>query len=210
MKRLCSALLRAGSDGFISTELLRETRRHYGLSRRSDRFTALLLSAVRRLQLPDDLPGEQTAIVVASKLGPQGTVCAFQDDLLQYPEDQVMPTTFSHSVNNAAASYLSMLHKITGPAFSLTGFHQLYREAFLFADGLLQHRNLRYIVLCFGEEKTIVTDAVRSILPEIPEEFSAALLLGEGPDPLFAPLQEDAEADLTRFTDIAPDTAGTP
>lgn len=44
-------------------------------------------------------------MIVASSFGPHRTTCAFLDDLLDYREEDVMPTTFSHSVHNAAASY---------------------------------------------------------------------------------------------------------
>ena len=76
---------------------LRAERARLGLGRRSDRMTAAVISALDRLEnRPDDAP-----LIFGSMLGAQGRITALQYDLLDFPEDQIGPVSFSCSVHNA-------------------------------------------------------------------------------------------------------------
>ncbi len=113
----------------FSSETFQAARKKYSL-RRSDRYTALVLAAAGKvLDAVPDVSGD-TGVIVASSFGPHRTTCAFLDDLLDYREEDVMPTTFSHSVHNAAASYAASAFGLRGPEFTLTGFENLRRSVF--------------------------------------------------------------------------------
>lgn len=180
----CAGLVTAESCGFVPEELLKKIRRDRKL-RKSDRCTALLLAAVdKALHSPahgvperEIIPDSSCGIVFASSLGPEGTISAFQDDLMDYPEEQVMPTTFSHSVHNAGASCISMAYGITGPSFSITGFRELPSQAFRVAADLLFSETAAQVLLILAEEKTLVSDAMRSAGIALSPESAACILL---------------------------------
>ena len=142
-----------------------------------------------------DVSGD-TGVIVASSFGPHRTTCAFLDDLLDYREEDVMPTTFSHSVHNAAASYAASAFGLRGPEFTLTGFENLFYEALRTAElcGALCPRMLVVSV----EENALMTEEIANHVRRIPPEGAAAFLVApdEGADELI--FQEGAP-ELTPF-----------
>ena len=65
----------------------------------------------------------RTGIVLGSALGPHVTTFRFLDDILAFGDAEVSPTAFSHSVHNAAASYIATRLGIRGPCLTVTDFH---------------------------------------------------------------------------------------
>ena len=171
------------STGRISPVLLKSITAKYSLSRRSPRFQLAALAAADDLltRFPHVRPSASTALIVSSVLGPQGMISGFQDDLLDYPEDQVMAGTFSHSVHNAPAGGISILLGLTGPSFSVTGTDRLFAESLKLAHALLQSAFCDSVLLIAGEEKTVLADALRRISPVVSCESAAALYLEKGP-----------------------------
>ena len=107
--------------------------------RRADRFTALATTAIK-LTFPEQFPSflqPDTGLIVVSSFGPHRTVFAMLDDILDYPEDQILPTKFSHSVQNAVVSYLGTILGLKGPAFAISNFESPLVEALKLADTLL-------------------------------------------------------------------------
>ncbi len=149
----------------FSSETFQAARKKYSL-RRSDRYTALVLAAAGKvLDAVPDVSGD-TGVIVASSFGPHRTTCAFLDDLLDYREEDVMPTTFSHSVHNAAASYAASAFGLRGPEFTLTGFENLFYEALRTAElcGALCSRMLVVSV----EENALMTEEIANHVRRIP------------------------------------------
>ena len=103
---------------------LKRIREAYSL-RRADRYTALVVGAAVRAAQGVEVAGTGTALVTATAFGPHRTTFATLDDILDYPEDQILPTRFSHSVHNAAASYVGVALQIQGPTLALAGFEPL-------------------------------------------------------------------------------------
>lgn len=68
-------------------------------------------------------------IVVATALGPHVRTFGFLDDILDYGDAAVSPTTFSHSVHNAAASYVATALDCHGPVVTLTDFDFAFHQA---------------------------------------------------------------------------------
>ncbi|MBR4673647.1 MAG: beta-ketoacyl synthase chain length factor [Victivallales bacterium] len=142
-------------------ETLKEVKFKYGL-RRADRFTVLATAAVKMAfseQFPQFLPPE-TGLITASSFGPHKTVFANLDDILDYPEDQILPTKFSHSVHNAVTSYLGTILRITGPAFAITNFENPIDEAMNLAETLLVTGLCETLLLIAVEEEGLLTQNV--------------------------------------------------
>ena len=135
-------------------------------------------------------------MIVASSFGPHRTTCGFLDDLLDYREEDVMPTTFSHSVHNAAASYAASAFGLRGPEFTLTGFENLFYEALRTAElcGALCSRMLVVSV----EENALMTEEIANHVRRIPPEGAAAFLVSPGESGNGLIFQEDAP-ELTPF-----------
>ena len=151
--------------------------------RRADRYTALAATAVLGRggpPFPDSFPSD-TGLVTVSAFGPHKTVFATLDDILDYPEDMILPVRFSHSVQNAAAAYLGSILKITGPAYAISGFDSPLFEALQLADTLLQAKLCPQVLLIGIEERGLLTAAAPKLAPERfsnePEEIVCAMLL---------------------------------
>ncbi|HCE45130.1 MAG TPA: hypothetical protein DET40_16435 [Lentisphaeria bacterium] len=172
----------------ISKDALLSVKNKYDL-RRADRYTAIAMaSAVQACADAGftDCAMEGIGIIIASAFGPHRTTFAFLNDILDYPEDQVLPTTFSHSVHNAAASYVASSLQIRGPTISLTGFEDLWFDALELSGVFLNSGGCKRILLIGAEELAPLTQSLPGILPEsFPcrlMEGSVALLLSSTPE----------------------------
>ncbi|MBQ7206819.1 MAG: beta-ketoacyl synthase chain length factor [Lentisphaeria bacterium] len=154
--------------------------RKYGL-RRPDRLTQLALAAAERLvSLPG---GEETALVTVTAYGPASTNCRVLDDILDYPEEEILPTGFSHSVINAAASCLGAVYGIHGPTFALAGFEDPFFEAADLAGTLLSGKVCRRVLIVAADEASLTSRAVETLrcggVPASPEGACALLLAAD-------------------------------
>ncbi|OQA85809.1 MAG: hypothetical protein BWY31_01709 [Lentisphaerae bacterium ADurb.Bin242] len=142
---------RTGDGG---ASCLAAVRKEFQL-RRIDRFTLLALAsaagAAEDFSGKRELPGD-TGILLASSFGPARIILEYVYDMLDYPPDQMVPGKFSHSVHNAAASYVANCLKTCGPEISLAGFAGLRREAWSAADTWLRCAYCPRVLLIFVEE----------------------------------------------------------
>ena len=110
-------------------------------ARRADRFTRMaVLAAADALQdsgLGATLDKSRLGILVATALGPHATTFSFLDGILDFGDAAVSPTAFSHSVHNAAASYIAMTLEARGPTLTVTHFHFAFHQAVLIAQSWL-------------------------------------------------------------------------
>jgi len=111
-------------------------------ARRADRFTRMaVLAASDALQdsgLNAGLDRGQLGVIVATALGPHAATFSFLDGILDFGDAAVSPTIFSHSVHNAAASYIAMALDVRGPTLTLTHFHFAFHQAILLARTWLE------------------------------------------------------------------------
>jgi 3-oxoacyl-[acyl-carrier-protein] synthase II len=102
-------------------------------ARRADRFTRMaVLAAADALQdsgLGASVDKSRLGIIVATALGPHATTFSFLDGILDFGDAAVSPTAFSHSVHNAAASYIAMTLEVRGPTLTVTHFHFAFHQA---------------------------------------------------------------------------------
>lgn len=186
----------------LSEDDIKAVRAAHAL-RRADRYTALAAAAVlSRSGTPFPAAfSSDTGLITVSAFGPHKTVFATLDDILDYPEDMILPVRFSHSVHNAAAAYLGSILKITGPAFAVTGFEAPLFEALQLADTLLQAKMCPQVLLIGIEERGLLTAAAPALAPERfvqePEEIICALQLCAAPAPGARELHLDRDAGTT-------------
>ena len=190
----------------IPEEDLKAVRTGFGL-RRADRLTTLAAAAVRKA-LPDDFPHglpPETGLLTFSSFGPHRTVFAMLDDILDYPEDQILPTKFTHSVHNAVTSYLGTLFRLHGPAFALTGFASPVFELLETAETLLSGGLCQEVLAVAVEERGLLTEEATQMCPavfptEVPEA-TAVFLATASPDGGTMAVTLDRTQHLARQTD---------
>jgi 3-oxoacyl-[acyl-carrier-protein] synthase II len=106
-------------------------------ARRADRFTRMaVLAASDALQdsgLGAAVDKSRLGLIVATALGPHATTFSFLDGILDFGDAAVSPTAFSHSVHNAAASYIAMTLDVRGPTLTVTHFQFAFQQAVLLA-----------------------------------------------------------------------------
>ncbi len=177
------SLIHAGSDGLIDTAAINAVKKSSGI-RRADRYTGMIVSASLKAAEESVFQGklpEDTGVIVAGFLGPHNTTNVFLNELLDYPEDQVLSTAFSHSVFNAAASYAATVLGIQGPEFSVTGTDDIFYEAFASAGSMLRTGYCRRILLAAAFDKGLLTSAFERIGIQMPAEYAVAYILSSDP-----------------------------
>ena len=170
---LVSTFTAPGPDRRWDDDFLRSERARLGLGRRSDRMTAAVISALDRLEnRPSDAP-----VVFGSMLGVQSRITALQNDLLDFPEDQIGPVAFSCSVHNAVPGAAAIQFGLKTPVFSLAGFERLPRRVLQLADAVLAAGGAEQVLAIFAEERSVFANRAMRLLELEPTEFAAVFLL---------------------------------
>ena len=119
--------------------------------RRADRFSKMAVMAARDavvdsgIQINDKKA--DVGIILSTAFGPHTTTFRFLDDIIDYGDSSVSPTTFSHSVHNAAASYISSLLNIRGPTITITQFASPIHQSLILAKAWLTEKRCKYVLL---------------------------------------------------------------
>ena len=157
-------------------DFLRAERARLGLGRRSDRMTAAVLSALDRLEgRPDDAP-----LLFGSMLGVQSRITALQNDLIDFPEDQIGPVSFSCSVHNAVPGAAAIRFGMKVPIFSLAGFDRLPDRVLSLADAVLSAGDAERLLVILTEERSAFAERAMRLYGLEPMEFAAVFLLEHG------------------------------
>lgn len=156
--------------------------RKYAL-RRPDRLTQVGLSSAD--SIADKLvPDAETALITVTSFGPANTTDRVLNDILDYPEEEILPTGFSHSVINAASSYIGAALKIHGPTFAIAGFEDPFYEAADLAGVLLSAGHCTQVLIVAMDEKSMNSEAAETLRRTSPPEIregAFALLLSADP-----------------------------
>ena len=170
---IASSFTAPGADLRWDDDFLRAERARLGLGRRTDRMTAAVLSALDRLEgRPGDAP-----LLFGSMLGVQSRITALQNDLIDFPEDQIGPVSFSCSVHNAVPGAAAIQFGLKTPVFSLAGFERLPRRVLQLADAVLAGGGAGQVLAIFAEERSTFADRAMKLLELEPTEFAAVFLL---------------------------------
>ena len=170
---IASSFTAPGADLRWDDEFLRAERARLGLGRRTDRMTAAVLSALDRLEgRPGDAP-----LLFGSMLGVQSRITALQNDLIDFPEDQIGPVSFSCSVHNAVPGAAAIRFGLKVPVFSLAGFDRLPDRVLSLADAVLSAGDADRALVILSEERSVFADRAIRLLGLEPMEFAAVFLL---------------------------------
>ena len=170
---LASSFTAPGADLRWDDDFLRAERARLELGRRTDRMTAAVLSALDRLEgRPDDAP-----LLFGSMLGVQSRITALQNDLIDFPEDQIGPVSFSCSVHNAVPGAAAIRFGMKIPVFSLAGFDRLHERVFSLADAVLTAGDAERALVILSEERSVFADRAMKLYGLEPMEFAAVFLL---------------------------------
>ncbi len=137
-------------------------------ARRADRFSkmATLAAADAVRESGTELNPERTGLLLGTAFGPHPTVFRFLDEILDYGDAAVSPTVFSHSVHNAAASYLSVALGLAGPAMTITSFVDPFYQSLLIAQTWLEQDVCDAVLVgCTEEIGTVMEYIVSQKLP---------------------------------------------
>jgi 3-oxoacyl-[acyl-carrier-protein] synthase II len=125
-----------------------------GKTRRADRFSRMAVLAAWDAVQDSGIRGitvdgntVSLGVIVASAFGPHATTFRFLDDILDYGEANVSPTAFSHSVHNAAASYIASVLNIRGPTITLSQFVFPFHQALILAQSWLSENRCDYVLV---------------------------------------------------------------
>jgi 3-oxoacyl-[acyl-carrier-protein] synthase II len=130
----------------------------------------------------DNSAKDNLGLILATAFGPHVTTFRFLDEILDYGDANVSPTLFSHSVHNAANSYISSNLGIHGPTLTLTNFSASFYQALLVAQSWLNEGRCENILVGsveqYGKEMEYILSGVA---PELNyKEGSAFFLVSVG------------------------------
>jgi 3-oxoacyl-[acyl-carrier-protein] synthase II len=143
------------------------------LNRRADKLSKMaVLAAADALADSgiDNIAQKKIGIILATAFGPHVTTFAFLDDILDYGDTGVSPTTFSNSVHNAATSYIATSLKIKGPTLTVTQFRFSFQTALQLAEVWLAQGRCDYVLVGavdqYGEVLDYVSDHKLTTAPD--------------------------------------------
>jgi len=196
----------------VATETLKDRAVLRG-ARRADRFSKMAaLAAVDAVQdAGAELNPERTGLVLGTAFGPHPTVFDFLDELLEFGDAGVSPTLFSHSVHNAAASYISTALGLAGPTMTITSFVDPFRQSLQLAQNWIDQNVCDSVLVGATEEcgavmeyivsqkLKIATSGMKPFFAEdgpevIPGEGAVFFLLSRDSGSLALTLDEDADS----------------
>jgi len=134
---------RVPAEAITDKQVLKEARR-------ADTFTKMATLAAFDALIDSGIPEnskQKLGIILATAFGPHVTTFNFLDDILTYGDSGVSPTLFSHSVHNAATSYIALNLQTRGPTLTMTQFADSFHQALILAESWLQEKRCDYILV---------------------------------------------------------------
>jgi 3-oxoacyl-[acyl-carrier-protein] synthase II len=167
---------RVPAEALTDKEVLKEARR-------ADTFTKMAVLAAHDALADSGIPQEtrqKMGVILATAFGPHVTTFNFLDDILTYGDAGVSPTLFSHSVHNAAASYIALNLQTRGPTITMTQFADSFHQALILAESWLKENRCEYILVGSTDQTGKVMEYIygQKLGPQvIPGEGSAFFLV---------------------------------
>ena len=161
LKANVASLDESGSCHRIPPEALEDREVLWDI-RRADRFSKIAVLAAYDAMRDGGCSNGSMGIIVSTGLGPHATTFRFLDDILNYSDSSVSPTIFSHSIHNAAASYVAKVLKCTGPTLTVTQFHFSFQQALLLAGAWMAEGRCDHVLVGCVEECGSVMESIYS------------------------------------------------
>ncbi len=163
-------IYRVPKEALTDKQVLKEARRADSFSKMA---TLAAYDALADSAIPEEHK-QKIGIILSTALGPHVTTFGFLDDILTYGDAGVSPTLFSHSVHNAAASYIALNLQTRGPTLTLTQFGDSFRQAIILAECWLKENRCSYILVGAVDQLGKVLEYICS------QKLKPPLALGEG------------------------------
>jgi 3-oxoacyl-[acyl-carrier-protein] synthase II len=142
--------------------------------RRADRFSKMAVlaawDAVKDSGIEIDEGGASLGIILATAFGAQVTAFRFLDEIIDHGDASVSPTLFSHSVHNAAASYIASALGNHGPTLTVTQFGLSFHQALILARAWIHEGRCEHVLVGSVEECGTVMEYLCSQKLEIAED----------------------------------------
>ena len=149
-------------------------KRALGGIRRADRFSKMAvlaaIDAVADSGINLNKKKSSLGIIVSTAFGPHVTTFRFLDDILEYGDRNASPTIFSHSIHNAAASYITSVLESRGPTITLTQFAFSFHQALILAQAWLCEERCEYVLVGSVDECGTVMEYICSQRLQIAED----------------------------------------
>lgn len=134
---------RVPTEAITDKGVLKEARRADNLTKMA---TLAAFDALEDSGIPEQSK-QKLGVILATAFGPHVTTFGFLDDILTYGDAGVSPTLFSHSVHNAAASYIALNLQTRGPTLTMTQFADSFQQAMILAESWLKEKRCEYILV---------------------------------------------------------------
>ncbi|MFH1901222.1 MAG: beta-ketoacyl synthase N-terminal-like domain-containing protein [Candidatus Omnitrophota bacterium] len=119
--------------------------------RRADRLSKMAVlaawDAIADSKINLDEIKSSLGIIVATAFGAHATTFRFLDDILEYGDSNVSPTTFSNSVHNAVGSYIAAVLDSHGPTLTLAQFAFSFHQALILAQSWLKEKRCENVLV---------------------------------------------------------------
>jgi len=118
--------------------------------RRADKLSKISVLAAADALADSGIPEigrKKIGIILATAFGAHVTTFGFLDDILDYGDEQVSPTTFSNSVHNAAVSYVTSTLNLQGPTLTVTRFSFPFHCALQLAQAWLDQGRCDHVLV---------------------------------------------------------------
>lgn len=157
--------------------------------RRADKLSKMaVLAATEAMADSNSGSGEHArgriGIILATALGPHVTTFEFLDGLLDFGDAAASPTAFSHSVHNAAASYVASSLEIQGPTLTVTRFSFAFQEALRLARCWLDQGRCDQVLVGAAEQYGDVLGYVSAAKLGVAADGRIKSLAFGGPGPI--------------------------
>ncbi len=130
-------------DSVTDKSVLKKIRRADKLSKMS---VVAASAAISDSGIPD-FHEKRVGIILSTAFGAHVTTFEFLDGIIDYGEGNVSPTSFSNSVHNAAASYISTSLSLKGPTLTVTRFRFSFQSALELGKSWLEQGRCDYLLL---------------------------------------------------------------
>ena len=143
---------RVNTHDLVDREVLKKARR-------ADGFSKMTVLAAHDAMVDSSLQIEEIRETGSflRRLLAHSAIFHFLDHVLDYGESNVSPTTFAHTLHNAAASYLTSVLGCEGPTLTITQFYFVFHQALQLAySWLLEGRVERVLVGVTDELSTVM------------------------------------------------------
>jgi len=124
--------------------------------RRADRFSKLAVLAAWDAVVDSGMAITEAkapvGIILSTGFGAHVTAFKFLDEIIEYGDAAVSPTLFSHSVDNAAASYIATALDNRGPTLTITQFAFSFHQALILAHAWIREGRCESILVGSVEE----------------------------------------------------------